>query len=187
MISSPLAAALSLFLALPPGARIPADFSVSNLDGATEQFSELRGPARVAVVGFISTKCPVSQAYLARIERLYREFSAKGVAFLLLNANDNETVQEIRRQHENFKFPVYKDYHNRAADLFEAQTTPEMFVLDRTGAIRYHGAIDDATNEARVKNHALRNAVEALLAGKQPPVTELKAFGCVLKRVKSPS
>lgn len=82
-----------------------------------------------------------------------------------------------------FGFPVYKDLNNVVADRFGAQATPETFVIDSAGVIRYHGSIDDSRNEARVKFRGLRGALDAVLAGKQPEVPETRAFGCSIKRV----
>ena len=183
------AATAALLCWLPYVVAADLNFQVSALDGASIPFAELRGE-KVTVVLFLSTKCPISQAYQQRVNRLYRDFSSRtGLKFTILNANANEPVSEIQQSIRDggLAFPVYKDFNNRAADAFDAQTTPEAFVLDSKGVVRYHGAIDDATNEARVKNHALRNAIEALLAGKAPATSELKAFGCVLKRAKRTS
>jgi thiol-disulfide isomerase/thioredoxin len=158
---------------------------VSALNGSTVDLQSLRGE-KATVVEFISTKCPISHHYQERLNRLFREYSSKGVGFAVLNANDNESIAEIAKQarEAGFAFPVYKDFQNRVADFFDAQTTPEAFVLDAAGKVRYHGAIDDSTNPARVKVNGLRDALVAILAGNDPAVKELKAFGCVLKRAR---
>jgi hypothetical protein len=54
--------------------------------------------------------------------------------------------------------------------------------MDKDGVIRYHGYVDDSVTEARVHNHGLRLALDAVLAGKAVPVAETKAFGCTIKR-----
>lgn len=163
-------------------------FSLSTLKGATVQAADLKG-GKATVVAFIGIKCPVSQMYQARMSRLHAEYAAKGVAFVFVDANANEPAAEIETyaKQARLAFPIYKDYNNRVADQFGVQTTPEMFLLDGDGAVRYHGAIDDASNEARVKTHGLRDAIDAVLAGKDPKVKTLKAFGCVLHRVKKES
>lgn len=182
-----LAAAALLFL-LPPPATAPVnlDFRVSALNGATVSMTDLRGD-KLTVVAFIAAKCPISQAYQARLTSLYQKYSQnKGaVGFAILNSNANETIPELQKLAVGF--PVYKDFHNRVADALDAQTTPEVFVIDAAGKVRYRGAIDDATNEARVKVHGLRDAIEAVLSDREPAVKELKAFGCVLKRDNKPN
>jgi peroxiredoxin len=156
-------------------------------DGSTVAFDDLR--REVTVVTFTSTRCPVSGMYQERLNQLYREFSAKGVGFVVVNSNSNEMPAEIQKlaKQASLPYPVYKDFHNRLADVYEIASTPEVVVLSRDGVVRYRGAIDDSSNPARVKVHALRDAVTALLAGKNPPVAQLKAFGCVLKREKKPT
>ena len=83
-----------------------------------------------------------------------------------------------------FVFPVYKDPNNALADRFDAQVTPETYVIDSSGTLVYHGQIDDSRNEKRVQQQALRMALDAVLAGKPLTVAETKAFGCSIKRVR---
>ena len=77
---------------------------------------------------------------------------------------------------------MYKDANGAAADLFGAQVTPETFVMDKDGVIRYNGYVDDSIDEARVHPPGLRQALDAVLAGKAVPMGETKAFGCTIKR-----
>jgi len=160
-----------------------ADFSIAKPDGSPVQFSNLKGD--VTLVMFISVQCPVSNAYDERMNALYQDYAAKGVKFIVVNANRTEpaaAVQEHARQH-NFQFTVYKDDNNVVADKFGATVTPETYVIDSAGMIRYHGSIDDSQNVGRVTTQRLRLALDAVLAGKEPPQTETKAFGCSIKRV----
>lgn len=161
-----------------------ADFTVQDPNGAAVQFAALRGP--VTVVVFTSVQCPVSNAYNDRMNGVYRDYSAKGVKFIFVNANHNESAQDVasHAQSVGFLFPVYKDPNNVLADRFDAQVTPETYVIDSTGTIVYHGQIDDNRNEKRVEQQPLRLALDAVLAGKPVPVTETKAFGCSIKRAR---
>jgi peroxiredoxin len=116
---------------------------------------------------------------------LYQDYAPKGVKFVVINANRTEplaAVQEHARTH-NFQFTVYKDENNVVADRFGATVTPETYVIDSSGVIRYHGSIDDSQNVSRVSTRRLALALDAVLAGKEPPQTETKAFGCTIKRV----
>jgi hypothetical protein len=79
--------------------------------------------------------------------------------------------------------PFYKDWRNTVADRFGATLTPEVIVVDQTGAARYRGAIDDAQNPARVKTEAVKIAVDDLLAGRPVSVKPIRAFGCAIKKV----
>jgi len=160
------------------------DFQVQDLDAKPVAFSTLRGP--ITVVTFISTQCPVSNGYNQRMNALFNDYSPKNVKFVFVNANHNESANEVRAHSKRagFVFPVYKDANNLVADRFGAEVTPESFVIDGSGVIRYHGAIDDSQNEARIRTRGLRMALDAVLAGKSVEITETKAFGCSIKRVR---
>ena len=149
-----------------------------------EPLPDLRGS--VTVVTFLSALCPVSNAFNDRMSALFRDYSAKGVKFVFADSNANESVAEIEayRKTAGFPFAVYRDDGNRLADRFGAMATPETYVLDAQGAVRYHGFIEDSVNEARVKRRAVRDVLDAMLAGKRVPVAETKAFGCSIKRVR---
>jgi thiol-disulfide isomerase/thioredoxin len=164
-----------------------ADFQVRDLDGRAVSFSSLKGP--LTVVTFIATQCPVSNSYNQRMIELYKDYSPKNVKFIFVNANRSEPAGEVREHAKRvgFSFPVYKDPDNVVADRFDAQVTPESYVIDSAGILRYHGSIDDNMNAARVRTQRLRQALDALLAGKPVPAIETKAFGCTIKRVRKAS
>jgi len=161
-----------------------SDFTVYDLDGRSHNFSELKGD--VTVVVFISVQCPVSNAYNGRMEALYNEFSSRGVKFVFLNANATEPPESVRdhAKRAGFTFPVYKDVNNVAADKFGAESTPETYVIDASGVLRYHGYIDNSQNPARITKLGLRPAIEAVLARKTVETPETKAFGCTIRRVR---
>jgi len=164
-----------------------ADFQIRDLDGKAVAFSSLKGP--ITVVTFIATQCPVSNSYNRRMIDLYRDYTAKNVKFIFVNANRSEPADEVREHAKRVGFPfaVYKDPGNVVADRFDAQVTPESYVIDNTGVLRYHGAIDDNMNESQVHTRRLRAALDALLAGQPVPSAETKAFGCTIKRVRKAS
>jgi peroxiredoxin len=164
-----------------------SDFQVRDLDGKPVAFSALKGP--ITVVTFIATECPVSNSYNQRMTDLYKDYTSKNVKFIFVNANRSEAASEVRdhAKRVGFPFAVYKDPNNVLADRFDAQVTPETFVIDSSGTIRYHGSIDDSMDESHVRVRRLRAALDALLAGKSLPATETKAFGCTIKRVRKVS
>ena len=161
-----------------------SDFSLKQLNGSTVHFSDLKG--NVTLVMFISVQCPVSNSYNDRMNALYQDYAPKGVKFIAINANRTEpisAVMEHARAH-NFQFTVYKDENNTVADRFGATVTPETYVIDSTGTIRYHGSIDDSKNPSHVSTQRPRLALDAVLAGNAPPQAETKAFGCTIKRIQ---
>lgn len=163
-----------------------SDFALQKLDGGSVNFKDLKGG--VTVVTWTSLQCPISNDYNERMNALYEEFSKKGVKFLFVNSNATESPDGVAAHAKaNFKFPVYKDADNVVADRFGAQVTPESFVIDKAGMIVYRGYIDDSRNASKVSDPGLKNALDAVLAGKPVAKAETKAFGCTLKRAKKAS
>lgn len=168
------------------GSRV-SDFQLKDTSGNTVTLSQLKG--NVTAIFFIATRCPISNDYNERMKALYNEYSPRGVKFVFINPNHTEPAAEVAEHAQKWGFPfkVYKDDNNVVADRFGAQFTPEVFVLDRDGVIRYHGAIDDSRPADKVTKHYLRTALDELLAGKAVSNPETKAFGCTIKRVQKAS
>jgi cytochrome oxidase Cu insertion factor (SCO1/SenC/PrrC family) len=160
-----------------------ADFSLRDLDGRSVSYSALKG--KVTAVVFISTQCPVSNAYDDRMNALFKEFSGR-VNFIFINSNATEQAGEVRdhARRVGFVFPVYKDPNNIVADRFGAESTPETYVMDASGVMRYHGYIDDSQNPSRVKNRGLALAIQSVLDGKTVEKPQTRAFGCTIKRAR---
>jgi peroxiredoxin len=134
---------------------------------------------------FIATKCPYSNAYNDRMKKMADEYAAKGVQFVGINSNVSEPADEVQKQRQGarLRVPLMKDPGNKVADMYDARRTPEVFVVDAQGKVRYHGRIDENYEDAsKVTSPDLRNALDALLAGQQVKNTETKAFGCTIKR-----
>jgi peroxiredoxin len=183
LLGAALSAAVILGQDFKLGSKVE-EFTVHDLSGAPVQFSSLRGP--VTVVTFVSVQCPVSNSYNDRMNAIYKEYSARGVKFIFLNANRTEPAAQVAEHaKEHFAFPVYKDENNVVADRFGASVTPEAYVIDSGGILRYHGSIDDSQEVSRVQEQRLRNALDAVLAGKNVDRAETKAFGCTIKRNRS--
>jgi len=169
--------------AVPVGAKVP-DFRLTGTGGNQVDSAALKG--QTTVILFVATKCPVSNAYNERMNTLYRDYSARGVKFIVINSNTTEPASEVAEhaRNVNFAFPVYKDENSVVADLLGAQVTPESFVIDTSGAVRYHGSIDDSQNISRIQFQGLRTALDSVLAGRPVDRAETKAFGCTIKRTK---
>ncbi len=168
---------------LEPGSAVPA-FSLADVDGKSHSLKEYLG-GTYAVIMFIATQCPVSNAYNERMVALAHDYTARGVAFVGINSNKQESVDEIREhaKKHGFPFAVLKDNGNVVADEYGAQVTPEIFLVDSGGILRYHGRIDDNRDVSDVTSQDLRQALDALLAGKAVTRAETKSFGCSIKRV----
>jgi peroxiredoxin len=168
-----------------PGMKL-AEFALQDLGGKTVSFGTA---GQITTVIFTSVQCPVSNAYNERMQALYKDYSGRGVHFVFVNANASESpsaVGQHAREH-GFTFPVFKDENNQLADRLNAQVTPETYVFDKQGVLVYHGPIDDAQHPARISRRPLHDALDAVLAGKPVSVSESKAFGCSIKRVRKAS
>jgi thiol-disulfide isomerase/thioredoxin len=183
--------AASLSAQAPPEPKFKIGGKVENLTlrdvkGQGAPLYGLGTDSKLRVVMFIATQCPVSNAYNERMAALDKEYGAKGVKFLAVNSNRQEPAAEVGEHaaKHGFGFPVFKDENNVVADVFGASVTPEIYVFDSGWTLRYHGRIDDNQAGARITAPDLRNALDALLAGKPVPAAETKAFGCTIKRVK---
>jgi peroxiredoxin len=159
-------------------------FSLIGTDGKEHTLSDYKD-AKAIVVMFISTKCPVSNGFNERMAELANTYESKGVVFLGINSNKAEKMNEVKehKQKHDFSFVVLKDNENKVADQFKAKVTPEVFVLNSGGDVLYHGRIDDSADADERKSPDLKNALDDILAGEHPEITETKAFGCSIKRV----
>lgn len=177
-------------VALPPaeiGKPAPS-FTLKDVEGKEYSLNDFL-TKKYTVVMFIATQCPISNDYNERMVALYNDYAPKDIAFVGINSNKQESIEEIKEHStkNGFKFPVLKDWNNVVADAYGAQVTPEVFVLDANATVLYHGRIDDSRNPSKIKTHDLREALDALLAGKTVARAETKAFGCTIKRVKKES
>lgn len=160
------------------------DFTLPDYNGDMYTLSDY-SDSEIIVVMFIATQCPVSNNYNSRMAELYNDYKDKGVTFLGINSNKQESVEEIRRhaKKNGLEFPILKDDKNKVADEYEASVTPEVYAMDGDLEIFYHGRIDDSQRINDVSVHDLRTAIEQKLAGKEVTKSETKAFGCSIKRI----
>ena len=166
------------------GSPLP-DFGLLNAqNGKQVGLSTLEAGKKATVLIFVSTQCPVSNAYNARMARLAANYGPKGVQFVGINANTTESVSEIaaHAKKNNLTFPILKDANDKVADQFEAQVTPEVFVANDKGVLVYHGPIDDSQKEGGVTKNYLVSALNATLSGKPVAAKSVRAFGCSIKR-----
>jgi peroxiredoxin len=161
-------------------------FTLTTVDGKTFSLADAARTHKAVVVMFIATKCPYSNAYNDRMRDMAAAYEKQGILFAGINSNKTEPAAEViahAKQH-GFGFSLMKDPDNKVADLYDARHTPEIFVVDPDGKVRYHGRIDENYEEpAKVASPDLKNALDALLAGKPIAKAETKAFGCTIKPV----
>ena len=164
------------------GAQV-SNFTVRDMSDREISYAPVK--TKVTVVMFFSTRCPISNAFNYRRNTLYADFKGR-VNFFVVDTNSNESLEEVRQYAKDvgFDFPVYLDVNNEVADQFGARITTDTFVIDSSGVLRYRGYMEDSPHAERATKHALRLAVEDVLAGKPVEVSETRALGCSIRRVK---
>lgn len=161
------------------------DFDLKDANGKQYTLSSFADSKAVAVI-YVATRCPVSNAYNERMEKLYQQFKAKGISFVGVNSNVLEDVEEMKEHaaKNRLSFPIVKDLNNIVADRYEASVTPEVYLLNKKKELLYHGRIDDSSRLGNVSSKDLFNALTEVVNGKTVSVKKTKAFGCSVKRVK---
>jgi peroxiredoxin len=146
------------------------------------------GPAPATVVVFTCNHCPYALAWHDRIADAARDYARRGVHFLAINANDAERyprdsyeAMQRRVAGEDWPMPYLHDASQEVARAYGAQTTPDVFVLDAEGRLRYRGAPDADYDDPGQRASWLRDALEDVLAGEQPARAETKPVGCSIK------
>ncbi len=163
------------------------DFALPGPDGRTVTWS--RDPSvKLHVFCFLGTECPLARIYGPRLQQMSDDFAEQGVQFLGIVSNVQDSIEEMgqyARDH-GINFPLGKDYDQRVTTALGATRTPEVFVVDRGGSIRYQGRIDDqyqpGISRSEATQHDLRLAIEALLAGSSPAEAKTEAVGCLIGR-----
>ena len=170
--------------AAPIGQPIP-NISLVDASGKKQPLPELKGDAKVFVVGFYSKNCPFNIKRWDRIAALAKEYQGKGVVFVGINPNPQEALADVIAAANNhgITYPILRDEGKALVKALDAKATPHMYVFDSKGVLRFAGAFDDNAEDAQaVKQPFARNAIDAVLAGKEIPTPEPKAFiGCSIK------
>jgi peroxiredoxin len=157
------------------------NFKAIGVDGKTYTLDSAKD-AKATVITFTCNQCPVSVAYEDRFVAFTKAYEDKGVKFVAINVNP-ETIEQMkaRAEEKGFNFPYALDASGESAKAYGAQVTPHMFVLDKDGKVVYIGAHDDNLDESKVKVSYVKDAVEAVLAGKTPETTKTRAVGCGIR------
>lgn len=174
------------------GAPAP-DFTAQDIHNATVQLSELKG--NIVVLEWTNPGCPFVQKHYdsGNMQALQKEARGKGVVWISINSgaegkqgymSADDAVAYTKNAGSHASHYVL-DSDGVIGHLYDAKTTPDMFVIDTAGRLAYMGAIDDrATVDkadiAGARNY-VRDAINALLAGHQPEISNAKSYGCGVK------
>ena len=149
---------------------------------------------RANVVFFVATDCPVSNSYAPEIHRVCRDYSSRGVGCSLIYedvdthpspAHLDQQVRQHLKEYGYDGFSAVVDRERAAATYVNASITPQAFVIDRSGDVRYRGRIDNlyaalGKTRQQVTRHDLRDALDAVLAGGKVQHPETEALGCFI-------
>lgn len=168
------------------GAAAPT-FELPGTDGELHSLPTV-DEAKAVVVVFTCLACPYAQAYEDRIMTIARDYAERGVRVVAINSNDPKVVpadsfdkMKARAAEKKYPFPFVFDETQEVAKAYGARVTPHVFLFGPDRKLAYRGRVDNEANPEKVTQPDLRNALDAVLAGKEVAVTSTKAFGCKIK------
>ncbi len=165
-------------------------FNLKNIDGKKVSLDDYKDQKGVVVV-FTCNHCPYAVLYEARLVELQKQFGPKKFPIIAINPNDSTIVPAdgfskmiTNAAEKGFNFPYLLD-DEQLFKKYGATRTPHVYLLKNEGkhfSVAYIGAIDDNPQDASdVKDAYVAQAIEAILAGNKPKVTETRAVGCTIK------
>jgi hypothetical protein len=140
--------------------------------------------APFTVVTFFAPDCPCQRAHDARLAQYFATFSRRGVAFYGVDANaaSSLAIDEAAARERRYVYPILSNPDGRLADALSVRYATETVIVDATGRVRYRGGIDADCQDLHDDNQWLRDALAALLDGREPPANDTKSLGCALRR-----
>lgn len=170
---------------------IATDFKLKNVNDKMVSLSDFK-KAKGFIIIFTCNHCPYSVAYEDRIIELDKKYKDKGYPVIAINPNnptkepkDSYELMKVRAQEKGFTFPYLLDEGQKIYPQYGATRTPHIFILKKEKGnlvVSYIGAIDDNYKDAtQTKVKYVEVAVDALLKGEKPAISETKALGCSIK------
>jgi thiol-disulfide isomerase/thioredoxin len=177
---------------LAPGAAMPmAGHKMRAADGKQVSVQDAGGKQGV-VVAFWCNHCPVVKRYRDKVIQLAGTYQKKGIGFIAVNANDpakvkgdsfDAMVAEAKKR--GYTFPYVVDAGSRLARAYGAGKTPHIFFFDAKNRLVYVGAVDSGARRGKPPSKDwLKDAMDAVIAGKPVPEARSRAFGCSIKWYK---
>lgn len=173
-------------MTLASGSRAIA-FTLPGVDGREHSLDDYADATALAVV-WSCNHCPYVQAWEGRMKAIQRDYAGRGVRLVAINSNnadsrpaDSFEEMKLRAEEQGFNFDYLHDEDQAVAHAYGPSRTPEVFLFDAERRLVYHGAIDDSRDEQAVSQNYVRDALEALLADREPRVAETPPVGCSVK------
>lgn len=178
------------------GAKAP-DFSLKGVDGEIHSLSDY-DDSKILVIIFTANHCPTAQAYEGRMKKMAADYKDEDVQVVAISSNAPDALRldemgytdlgdtyyemKMRAEHMDFNFPyLYDGDKQEAAKAYGPMATPHVFIFDQSRKLRYVGRFDNSEHIEKVTSKDARNAIEALLEGKEVPVKKTRVFGCSMK------
>jgi peroxiredoxin len=163
-------------------------FELPGVDDRRHSLADYADKEAIAVV-FTCNHCPYARAWEDRLIDIQADYADRGVQLVAISANDakkypDDSFPRMKEHSEEkgFNFPYLYDESQEVARAYGAERTPEIFLFDKGGTLRYHGTVDDDYDDpAAVRNHYFRDALEAVLEGRHPLSAETVPVGCTIK------
>jgi peroxiredoxin len=183
LVAMPSMAAVSLGDNMPAG-----DIMMKNVDSKQLNLSQVAGEQGTLVV-FSCNHCPWAKAWEERIVDIGNSYQKKNVGVIIINSNDPKEYptdsfehMQARAKEKGYDIPYVVDAGSIVTKAFGASRTPEVFLFDAQNTLVYTGAVDDNSEDASaVTKTYLKDALDALLAGKPITTSETKSIGCSIK------
>ena len=173
------------------------DFSLPGVDGKMHRLADYASSPVLAIV-FTCNHCPIAQMYEQRIQSLQDDYRDKGVAVVAIEPNDPKAIRideldssdisdtlgemKIRFEYKHLRYPYLYDGDTQSVTrAYGPQATPHVFVFDKDRKLRYEGRMDNSYRIEMVKTQDARNAIDAVLAGREVAVKHNGVFGCSTK------
>jgi len=175
--------------AISVGDKAPAFSGIPAVEGEKDSSLSLSDIKEdVVVLVFLANHCPVVTAYEDRVIDFANDYKGKNVKVIGVCVNDMDSDRlpqiKVRVKEKGYNYIYGYDDSQKIGKAYGAVVTPQFFVLDKNRVIKYTGAMDDNQNEAKVSKRYLRDAVDAVLRGDSPEVSETRATGCGIRYTK---
>jgi hypothetical protein len=164
-------------------------FALRDTAGAIHDQTEWT-KSRAVVLFFTTIDCPLSNSYVPEMNRIRADYASRGVAFYAVQADTTIPDAEVQKHTSEFgfTFPVLLDPKQLLVRLAGATATPEAAVLSSNGQVLYLGRIDNRVVDFDKRRPAatepdLRNAIDAVLAGKPVARSRTDVIGCGINLV----
>jgi peroxiredoxin len=166
------------------------DFELTDTAGRKHKLSDYAADGKLVVLEWFNPDCPIAKAYHVpenQMAAMAADYRAKNVVWLAINSGaegkQGAGLDRNKRAVEEYgiNYPILLDMSGDVGHQYEAKTTPHMYVIDTAGVLRYAGAIDDGTPNAKGDVNYVKQVLEEILADKPVTTSSSKPFGCSVK------